>query len=565
MVLTDVGLTLDQVKTFVQIYWLVPAGVVALYFYGSFHFNTPDYRLVISQSPDQPSLLTLAPPKFTTTRARFRRYSLRYILVLEALFLSFVFLTSVYVDAAKIAHAGDIIKNLQFDSASVQFKALIALFCLTGLLSSFPFFKDIDAWLLRWLHQAALIPDDAKLMASRLFGVNYQPSDKARAKVRQILISRDTIRFAEGGLTGNLERRVVSLLWLYSRLKEKANEAGCEYFAARFEMDLADIAKSLERMKIELVAYFRDQAKLVPEDADDIDHYLSDHMDDQEIAALSLRRDTLQAECDSLYYRTCLLTSVLAYSTESTAEEINDLLLELGFPIKVSANPIMDWDAVFRVVGSVLVLTSVVNIIFMRVLARFGTAGFPIDQTRMLVFAITTTLLYFVVVYLALKVKRYWRRTRAPENRQSENPKIAIMCYLLTLPISIALSLWVRPTHDFSTAPFLFAANQGVVGYFIAMYVDRSLAQRPISWQLAVIQGGCQAIAALLIFFFLPPIPGVTFSAMQNIVFGFIFICQAGISGFLVGAIFQYFYRRTSPTEGQVVGDMTVQMLQPAE
>jgi len=168
-------------------------------------------------------------------------------------------------------------------------------------------------------------------------------------------------------------------------------------------------------------------------------------------------------------------------------------------------------------------------------------------------------------VYLALKVKRYWRRTRAPANRKSENPKIAVLCYFLTLPISVGVSLWIRPSHDFSVAPFLFAANQGIVGYFVAMYVDRSLAEQPVSWRLAAIQSGWQAVAALLIFCFLPSIPGITFSQIQNIVFGCIFVCQAGISGFLVGAIFQYFYRRTSPAEGQVVGDMTVQMLQPAE
>jgi hypothetical protein len=42
------GYTPAELWEFVNIYWIIPAGMIALYFYGMFHFNTPDYSLLMS-------------------------------------------------------------------------------------------------------------------------------------------------------------------------------------------------------------------------------------------------------------------------------------------------------------------------------------------------------------------------------------------------------------------------------------------------------------------------------------------------------------------------------------
>jgi hypothetical protein len=112
-----------------------------------------------------------------------------------------------------------------------------------------------------------------------------------------------------------------------------------------------------------------------------------------------------------------------------------------------------------------------------------------------------------------------------------------------------------------TTAPFLFAAIQGVAGYFIGTYIDRSLSGQPFSWPLARIQGACQFIAALLIFYFVPP-PD-EYSTLQQFTYATFFAFQSGLAGFLVGNLFQYYYRRTALIPGQVLGDVTVQ-IQPA-
>src|ERR1700689_4833904 len=74
-----------QILLLIQNDWSVPVGMIALYFYGRFHFNTPSYPVVFSINPDERArLITQAPPIFTTRRSRYNSYSMRYILILES-------------------------------------------------------------------------------------------------------------------------------------------------------------------------------------------------------------------------------------------------------------------------------------------------------------------------------------------------------------------------------------------------------------------------------------------------------------------------------------------------
>ena len=549
-------LTAENMARAAQSYWTVPAGMVALYFYGVSHFNTPDYRLAILQSAESSALLTMTPPKYTTTRSRFRRYARWYVFILICAFLAFVFFTAVFSRAAHLLF------NVTFDeTTSLQSKVIFALFCLTGLLSSFPGFKDLDGWILTKLHQAALIPDDAKLMASRLFDADYQPPKRTREQVRNTLRSRDTLRYAEEKLVGALEHRVLTVLWLHSQLNDRTKEPERAYFASKFETDLTDIARNFTRMRDELHSYFKEQERLVPATVTDIDDYLSQKTENDDATSLIALRKDLLGRCDSLYYRMCLLTSLLVYSTEDTAEEIDGFLKKLGFAVHVQDNPIMDWDAVFRVVSSVFVLMLTANALFMGLLLIVGRPGnYTPDRSRLLIFAISTTLQYFIVLYATLKIKRRWRRR--PHNRP-ENPLIAIFCYLLTVPISVVLSVWARH-GEVSVAPLIYAANYGVVGYFIGTYIDRrTLVEKPFSWSLAAIQAAVQFAAALFIFFFAPLPKYFNPNLTQQISIAVFFACQSGLAGFLVGSLFQYFYRRTATVPGQAVGDITVE-IQPA-
>jgi hypothetical protein len=552
----------DQIESIVETFWIVPVGMLVLYFYGMYHFNTPDYRIGFLQNSDNAALLTLAPPRYTTTRSRFRKYGRCYVLILEVAFLGFIFFPTVFSVAAQVYKVDLPHIATTFQSQAIQSQAILALFCLTGLLSSFPGFKDADSWLLSKLHHAALIPDDAKLMATRLFGASYQPSEATRAHIRQLLKSRDTLRFSDNKVVGALEQRVVYLLCLYSQLEERANNTESAYFATKFEIDLKDIAKNFTRMKSELLSYFREQESLVPGSADDIDQYLSDQTENAAFEELTSQRKDLLERCDSFYYRLCLLTSLLAYATEDTAEAINRFLHGLGFSISVEDNEIMDWETVFEVVGSLFGLMVGANILFTQLLKIVDAPVVFNDRPRLLAISLSVTLQYFVVIYAALKIKRRWRRMYTLPNNRPENPLIAIASYFLALPISLGIRYSLQ--HEIDLAPFLFATNSAVVGYFIATYIDRSVLGRPYSWPIVMVQAACQFATFLFIDFFAPALKSFEINNWQNFIFAAFGACQFALAGFLVGSLFQYFYRRTAPDREKAPHIEKVQLQQAA-
>jgi hypothetical protein len=66
-------ITLETIVWTIQTGWIVPAGMVALYFYGRFKLKTPEYYLYLgigsdSSAADHARLITPTPPILTTRR-----------------------------------------------------------------------------------------------------------------------------------------------------------------------------------------------------------------------------------------------------------------------------------------------------------------------------------------------------------------------------------------------------------------------------------------------------------------------------------------------------------------
>src|SRR5262245_48677569 len=234
-----------------QTYWIVPAGMLALYFYGQYHFNSPEYTIDFGRRGDSPDaaggrLITPAPPIFTTSRARYNRFARRYVAILEAAFIAMVFFPSLVAKAVTLV--GD--PSLSWDaSATLQHRVLIALFALTGLLSSFPGFKDIDSWLLRRLHQAAFIPDDVRLLAERVYEAPFSPPPAPLAAVRPLLTSRDALRAADGKLTGTLEQRLIAVRCLRAQMQSIMVDGKFTSFRIKLDRDLREVASQSRELK----------------------------------------------------------------------------------------------------------------------------------------------------------------------------------------------------------------------------------------------------------------------------------------------------------------------------
>jgi hypothetical protein len=537
-----------ELLAWAQIYWIIPAGMLALYFYGRFHFNSPEYAIDFGarSGPAESAglrLITPAPPIFTTSRDRYNRFARRYVAILELAFIAIVFFPNL------VAQAISLLTGAPFslgDSVTVQHMVLIALFSLTGLLSSFPGFKDIDGWLLQTLHRAAFIPDDVRILAEKLYDAQFSPPTTALAAVRPTLTTRDAIRAADGELVGALEQRLIAVRCLRTQLQSVMADGKFTEFKIKLDRDLRQVANQSQELRTPLTAYLVDQEKLVPADVPDMDAYISANIDRGDIGALSARRQELQTRCDALYETLCLLTALSVLATELTPEDISETLNELGFTISVPPIPLFDWDAVARVIGSMFLILLVVNVaywafVYLRGMATEETL-MPI-RDRVIGYSLTFTLNYSIVMILAIKLKRKWRREGAPNFDRPENLLIALAAYTASLFFTVPFSIYLRGT--FTYAPFLFASSQAVLGYFIGIYVDRAGKSAGISFAAAAWQGALQLTATLIAFLGSPPLPGTTGNFFDVLSFSAFVAIQSALSGFLIGVLFQHFYKRT--------------------
>jgi hypothetical protein len=561
-------------------YWIIPAGLFALAYYGWDHFNTPDYLLDPKGHDGEPLtkegvLLTPAPPIFTTSRIRFSRYAWRYIALLQVVFLVIVFIPSYLADIVQIltdpGHQGATTppSSVPTESTPVHYRAIWALLFLMGLMKSLPVFKDFDAWILTKLHQAALIPDDARFLADTLVEAPFEPSPAAVAAVRAILQRRDTIRVAERKAEGTLEITLLKALWLKAQLQQVTVSGKYLRYRQKLQRDIQDVASLTSGMRADLLAYFADQEKVVPADVANIDDYVADSVHVDEVRALAERRRTLQSKCNSLLYRLCLMAAMSVYATEFSPEDVGKNIRALGFQVNVSATPTWDWDAVAKTLGGVFVVLLALNLVFLGVTWALDLDNQAIlvpTRERLISLTLFGTVLYGAVLLIAIKLKRLWARADEPRPRP-ENLIVAAVGYVGTLAIFAAMQLAFR--GYLTWGPVLFALNQGLVGYFAGLYIDQSMAGGTRSWQLPAWQAALQFVATLLAGLVSPLPPGVELTFWQMGCLAVFFACQAAAAGVVMGWLFQRLYRSidarpddasATTSSAKMLGDLSLQI-----
>jgi hypothetical protein len=167
-----------------------------------------------------------------------------------------------------------------------------------------------------------------------------------------------------------------------------------------------------------------------------------------------------------------------------------------------------------------------------------------LNRVNVIRFALLFTVVYSAIILIAIKLKRKWRREDDPDSNRPENLIIALVSYAASLLFSVPFSLYLR--HEMTVAPFLFAINHGILGYFIGVYIDRSLRRQGISLVVAAWQGATQLIT-VVIATSAAPLPNL---GSRNELYVTIFSsAQSALSGFLIGVFFQYFHQRCSDGE----------------
>ena len=545
-------------------YWIVPTGMLALYYYGRFHFNTPDYALSLKDEDGQPlveagRLISLAPPIYTTSRARFNRYAWRYVLLLQATFLAILFLPSIISDVGRIL-------TLKFPTApsteSLQYRALFALFALTGLLSSFPILKDLDGWVLNKLHQAAFIPHDAQRLAELLRDTDFIPSAATRAAVEEQLSKRDTLAVSAEISLGTLESKLLKVLWLRNELIQLVKQQQYLAFRRKLERDLDDIAASLANLKPSLIAYFDTQEELVTYDTVhvsapiNIDAYINANLTNPQVKELSARRQQLYKMSSAIYYRMCLVMSLLVYATKSVPDHMGETLKKVGFQIGITATPAWDWNTIAKILMSIFSALLLINLAVIFSIFLWGIDNEwsrTVTRSTMLADAAVDTVPFAIVLLIAIRLKRYWRLNQQPLGR-AENLMVAVCSfaaaafYYFVLGYALSRSITV-------VAPLLLAVTPCAAGGFAGWYIDRSMERLPPSLGIGFLQAACQGFATSLGIFFL--IPEYHWAQTTYLVSyaGF----ESAVVGLIVGLLFQHLYQRTDFTSESIVADLALQ------
>ena len=524
-------LSSGSVNTLVWEAWTVPAGLLFLWFYGLSHFNSPPYSLELSaHDGTSVRLITQAPPKFTTTRSQYQRYALLYIIVLWISFIVMIFFYPTVADA--ITFAGLTAPNL---SGPLEHRTLMALFILTGVLSSFPIVSTADSWLIEKLHKAAFIPDESRYLAGKLYESEFIPRDDVFSEVRDSLATRDTGRVANKLTKGELERRVIDMLCLRAQVNSRMETNKYKSIKLQLEKDFAELASRTKDLRANLVAYFRWQARLLPDEVEDIDQYIATHDSDPSISELSRRRQELKTRCDSIFELMCLLIAITICATNVKQDDVDEAVNKLGFRTRIPPLPTFDLDTVFSVTG----LSSILWILFSGIYNFLGRitgisaltpALFP-TRTQVLRFSLLLAIAFTIVMTLAIKLKRYWRANR-DRVRRSEAIIIGISAYVTTVPLNMMIS-YVFNGNVTNALPYLFAINQGILGYFIARYIDFAANKPGVRVDIAIRQGVIQGIVAGI---------AASFAADTGALSVGFSAIQWGVVGFLVGMLFQHIY-----------------------
>jgi hypothetical protein len=303
----------------------------------------------------------------------------------------------------------------------------------------------------------------------------------------------------------------------------------------------------------------------MPPNIENIDHFFNNNLEMPDVKTLHERRQRLLQLCTALYYRECLIASLLVYATQFTPSQVEEALKEeIGFQIDVTATPAWDWDTIVRVVGSTFVAALILAAGFVGYIKLFNLP-WPGDITKeeVVAAAITESSAYVFILLIAIRLKRYWHFNDRKHPRLPENFLVAIAGFLVTILCNVAFaSSWRSYTNV--VGAIYEAVPYGIAAYFVGIYIDRSIQMKEKSLRPVLWQGVLQSMAMFLAYSFSPSMTGQSImSTMGKAIYLGI---EAGCLGMVMALMFQRYYKVTqfSPENphGRVVtkvGDFSFQ------
>lgn len=559
-------------------YLVVPPGIIALIYFGRLQFNSPKYSMAYPQTDttveaEEPWLSPLAqprqlvPPISTTRRERYRRQAVKYIATLVIAFLTITCLPDTAVYIAREAFQS----SITLPTDPVQ-RTAWALFLLTGFLSSFPGFRDLNERYLKYLHTQAAIPNAAKNAAQRLYDGGFElPKDGVRLnKALKDIVDEGLFHLLDNfsDIEGNdrpvgtsLEYKWAKTGYLYSGLRAVTDTDEDIFDELSDELaEIGKIYKSLQKKFAELKE--AEQAFLrvheLENDAGGIDTHLSFLADEHsEAGEFLMRRRKLVGRFDAIFYRMCLFSSLMAYASGRSAESINEKWEALGFKAKLKAVPRVDWLAVIYTLAAIFAVCLVPSILYKFTSAHFIDAAqayrkvVPKDLPDALGWSFWGVTLHGIALIFGLWLKRRYRKRSTAVGEASiqalENWKIFFACGALSFVVGTAVKViyhgnWAEPYFEWFVLPAL-------TGGFIALYVDVAAMQQQADQTKPLNRYRLQHIAAMavvsaftvLIFYS----PKTTFNVLEWPGIFWVFSAYIVLTATLVGAAIAFMFPHT--------------------
>ena len=529
MELLDPAAILDFIVAAFNTYWFAAVGAGILAVFAAYHFNSPDYVLSKQIETDQqgpisdPTQLALArtkleaPPILTTRRERYRRSLITYVVVLEAVFIFYVLFPDLFSEIAKIAQVQIIVPDDELQ------RVIYGLFGLMGLYATFPGLNQWDKKIREKLHQAAIIPEDVKFTATQIFKAEYSPSDELKATARQGM--NDTlmqINYEDAG--DSLIQEWFRLSCAYTQLQELMQSEEFRSYQRFLSPESDDISREYASREQQILTLINKESETrsPPEEGDE---------EDEERARLNLLeaefilefRENLSLKISVLYYRVCLLLSMMFFATEKTANSIQKRFGRIGYDVKVPPIPPIDWETIIKTLLTTGFVIFVPSLIYFFVKERYqistpSGSGITVPESinQTLLWSVNILVLHMLCIFVAIMTKRMLAKRRArtaggTERRRAspvvDNAIVFVLCYLTTYSIGIWL---FYPDHGWRVLRIgiPWAVVPALTGCFVGFYIDRIMADKKILWWRKYLQGVLMGLfAAFASFLFTPQDP----------------------------------------------------------
>lgn len=132
---------------------------------------------------------------------------------------------------------------------TVTGRAIWTLFILTGLLTSFPVFRQVDGAILRALHKGANVRIGVKTTAKCLLDVNFEPNQSVSSRFFTGIRTHHFREVIAGHEEGALERAWFELRCMHKVVRHFVLNCDVPLFQSLIQTDLDETARCVEMLR----------------------------------------------------------------------------------------------------------------------------------------------------------------------------------------------------------------------------------------------------------------------------------------------------------------------------